>query len=116
MFEPLLGHVTRGYVAEESDPWSNFGGQWSAAGWASEVMGLRSNPFDPLSVQYGRTGPRAFLSAVSRWAAGSHPQLSPTSAAITVRRTFPAAASSPGSTFSTSPALRDSITLTTASA
>ena len=115
-FEPLLGVLTREHVAEESDPWSNCGAQWSATGQSAEVMGLRSNPFDPRSVNYRRTGPRASLTTVSRWAAGSHPQLSPASAAITVRSTFLAAARSPGTRFATSSPFRDSTTLTTASA
>ena len=78
-------------------------------------MGLLLNPFDPRIVKYMGTEPNAFH-PLSVLGARRHPQLSLTSAAITVRRTFLAAARSLGSTLATSPLFRDSTTLTTSSA
>jgi len=44
MFEPLLGLLTRGYVAGEVGRWADFGLRLNRQEVASEVMGLCSNP------------------------------------------------------------------------
>ena len=44
MFEPLLGLLTRGYVAGEAGRRADFGLRLTRQQVASEVMGLRSNP------------------------------------------------------------------------
>jgi hypothetical protein len=49
MFEPLLGILTRSYVAATCEEWPNSVARRSASGSVGEVMGVRSYPFRSVS-------------------------------------------------------------------